>query len=186
MGTGKRLPGHPAISPSTHGKSFGPMGSRLEQSPKAYPQALLLQSSCLSQTTGRGTAEAQMRKEGRSCSQTVVSGQQSLSTRDGASGTVYPADGRCTTGLPEAMVREGQALWQDMMGGIPGVPAGDLGESWPPLCSPLLPPPLTPAHPCSPRAPAWNPGWPRPPLPRPAQPSCHIRHSPTGGVRGSS
>lgn len=69
------------------------------------------------------------------------------------------------------MELEGQALWQDKMGGIPGVPAGDLGESWPPLCSPLLPLPLAPAHPCSPRAPAWNPGWPWPRLPRPAQPS---------------
>lgn len=49
---------------------------------------------------------------------------------------------------------KGQALWQEMMGGIPEVPAGDLGESWPPLCSPLLPS----AGPCSPRAPAWNPG----------------------------
>lgn len=39
------------------------------------------------------------------------------------------------------------------------VPAGDLGESWPPLGSPLLPSPhSSPAHPCSPRAPAWNPG----------------------------
>lgn len=48
-----------------------------------------------------------------------------------------------------------------MIGGIPGVPARDLGESWPPLCSPLLttnPPSPPPAGPCSPRAPAWNPG----------------------------
>lgn len=46
-----------------------------------------------------------------------------------------------------------------MMGGILRVPAGNLGESWPPLQSPLLPqpPPLTLAHLCSPRAPAWNP-----------------------------
>lgn len=38
-------------------------------------------------------------------------------------------------------------------------PSWDLGESWPPLGSPLLPSPhSSPAHPCSPRAPAWNPG----------------------------
>lgn len=65
-----------------------------------------------------------------------------------------PEAGRWTTGLLEAPELKGQALWQVMMGGIPEVPAGDLGESWPPLCSPLLPP----AGPCSPRAPAWNPG----------------------------
>lgn len=68
--------------------------------------------------------------------------------------------GRWTAGPLEALELKGQALWQEMMGGILRVPAGNLGESWPPLQSPLLPqpPPLTLARPCSPTAPAWNPG----------------------------
>lgn len=95
-----------------------------------------------------------MKREGKSCSQTAVSAEQSPSNREGASGAICPEAGRWTTGLLEAPELKGQALWQEMMGGIPEVPAGDLGESWPPLCSPLLPT----AGPCSPRAPAWNPG----------------------------
>lgn len=77
-----------------------------------------------------------------------------------------------------------------MMGGIPEVPAGDLGESWPPLCSPLLPP----AGPCSPRAPAWNPGLAAASAPTLSSAqlssaghsrSCSVRYAVSGSSEGS-
>lgn len=76
----------------------------------------------------------------------TVKGHQELSAREA---------GRWTPGLLEALELKGLVLQQEMEGGIPGVPAGDQEESWPPLCSPLLPT----TGPCPPpRAPTRNPG----------------------------
>lgn len=63
--------------------------------------------------------------------------------------------GRWTPGLLEALELKGLVLQEEMKGEIPGVPARDQGESWPPLYSPLIPA----AGPCPPpRAPTRNPG----------------------------
>lgn len=73
----------PPVPPLT-ASPFAPQ-SWLEQAPKAH--AHTPHPTPISQSTEVGRAEVQMRLEGRSCSQTVVSGNQSLSNSDGALGT---------------------------------------------------------------------------------------------------
>lgn len=146
------------------------------EAPEVYPHSLLLQSEAdpttLEMRDLNARSEHEMKREGRSGSQTVVSVENHFLTVKSHQEQSAREAGRRTTGLPEALELKGQALWREMMEGIPGVPAGDLGESRPPHRSPLLPPPSPRSRwPCSPRAPAWNPAW--PPLRSHAQ-----RHSP--------